>query len=647
MSKRRKVLLFSSLIIALVGGLGLRVYFSSSTMKSRVVGELVRLAPQLGIKVGGVSLSLADGMLPHIALKISELEVSQSDSCLQNTLWTAGQVFLPLHWPSLFQGKLAMGKIRISDLFVSIGAVSKSAPCLSHDNQKSTGERESQQVVESPKTKTQKPFNGLIIDKFVIQGAFLDGYSIYLRGFEIKSPEQDGKFNLSGTFGLSSVGLGEEAWPTFNFFGDVNDKQFKVELLGRWREGVIEATLDYAYTQKDLFRLKSQVKHLPLANLMKSYQEYSGRSLGVFPSSMWLTCLIDYTGKISEYRQAPVVLEQCLVEGDAGQWESPKLVFDPYYGTWREPFTVKLTGLPLKGLVTFFNIDVLGGVLNEYGKLTGDLSVNPPDIMDFSGQVSDLEIYFSKKGVRAHQQVPKLKMQLEKKNGRISGLFTDFSFFQGRGELQTSFNFDKKFQEGTIQLQAKSVVFAPAVQELMVGNRVGPIDAFGKIKVSDGRFEVFKGDLGIEDIETQEFKAEKVKVGVSYVGSNVKAAISSPTIRVSTHSKKFEYLKPMLLEKVITDPWVEMRNFSVHFDGIKEKIYWTKGVVYIPQERVSISSEGTWQNKIGLDGWISVDFPAMKLLRWEINGDLGNPRILPSSQWLKELLTEKPRKKSN
>ncbi|MDZ4662647.1 MAG: hypothetical protein SGJ18_13625 [Pseudomonadota bacterium] len=653
MPKRQLFLLFSSLITALILGLGTRIYFSSETINSRVTKEITRLAPFLEFKVQDISLSLADGMMPQIALKISGLKLSQNDSCLHDTNWLADQIFLPLNWAALIRGKLALGKIRVHELSVSIGSYAGRYSCA-RPASKTLKEKGSEDTKsESPgaekitRPQLDSQFNGLIIEKFVVTAPTKTNYVVVLRNLGIESTTPNSSLKFTGNFGMASEGVGEDGWPTLNFFGLAQDKHFKVDLLGRWREGVIEASLDYGMTEGDLFRLKSQLKHLPLANLMKTYEEYEGHTVGRFPSSMWLTCGIDYTGKISEYRQAPVVLDHCLIEGDAGNWESEKLVLDPFYGTWREPFAVKLTGLPLKSLVKFFNIDVLAGVLNEYGSLSGQLSVNSPDTLDFSGQISDLEIYFSNRGVRAHQRVPKVKMQIEKKSGRLSGIFSEFSFFQGRGDAIVSFNFDKKFQEGTVQLQAKSILFAPNVQELLVGNRLGPLEAFGKIKVSEGNFEFFKGDLGFEYIESQETKAEKIKVSLNYVENNLKSTLSAQKISLASSSKKIEYLRPMLLDKVITDPWVELRNFLVHIDGNRERLTWNKGVVYIPQEQATISSEGSWQNNFGLAGWISVDFPAMKLLRWEVSGDLNHPRILPSSQWLKELVSEKPSKKKN
>ncbi len=436
----------------------------------------------------------------------------------------------------------------------------------------------------------------------------------------------------------------ELAWPTIHFGGEVVSDGVEIAMNGRWQEGVMSFMIKFERQTPETLNLKGQIKHLPLANFLKIYEQVNKQKVGSYPRSMWLTCELSLNSKVTDIRNALLKLRECLVEGDIGTWESANLNYDLNQGIIREPFDIRISRLPMKTLLSVLQMDVVEGVLNQYGQLSGRVSVDAPGDMSFEGFLEDVEVYFSNKGVQAHQGIRKAKVQLSKHEGRISGIFSDMDMRKGQIRGSVSLNFDKRFQDGYVQLQLNELLLDPSVQELLANEKLGRIETYGKFKVTGGRFEVFKGDLGIDSLENQDLKLKTFKASISFLGQNLSAQLSAKFLGINTASEYYELMKPLLLDKKFPSGSVEIADLNVNVSGYRQYLEWKRGRAQIPAEKAILSSEGLWQEGAGLSGWISVDFPSLKLLRWDVTGEVLNPRLLPSSQWLKELVKEKPKR---
>lgn len=655
MGRQRFFWLFLSIACASLIAASIRIVFSPHQLESLLHTKLQQDLVEFTTK--NIELSLANGMIPHVALKVIDLRVVENDSCLRNTIWRMDEVFFPLRVLPLFKGEFKLGKIAAGTLDISIGNIVSDGACFRPPPSEplpplpSVKESKKPRIPQSEgrdknKSNTAQTLldliGGVSVKKLLVR--LQDKPEMKLRAADLILTPREEQIVFGGDVTVETESHHELAWPMIHFGGEVGSEMVEIAMNGRWQEGIMNFMIKFERQSPESVSLKGQIKHLPLANFLKIYEQVNKQKVGSYPRSMWLTCDLGLSSKVSEIKNALLNLRECLVEGDIGTWESTSLNYDLNQGIIREPFDIRISHLPMKTLLGVLQMDVLDGVLNQYGQLSGNVSVSAPGDMSFEGFLEDIEVYFSNKGVQAHQGIRKAKVQLSKHEGRISGMFSDLEMRKGQMRGSISLNFDKRFRDGYVQLQINELLLDPSVQELLAKEKLGRIETYGKFKVTDGRFEVFKGDVGIDSMENQTLKLKTFKASISYLGQSLSTQLSAKVLGINTNSEYYDLIKPLLLDKKFSDNFVEMTDLNVNISGYRQYLEWKRGRAQIPVEKAVFSSEGIWQEGAGLSGWISVDFPALKLLRWDVTGDVLSPRLLPSSQWLKELVKEKPRK---
>lgn len=646
MGRRRLFWLFLSVGLAALFGAAVRIVFSpqqlQTWLKARLQQDLVEFSAQT------MELSLARGAIPHVALRVATLRVVENDSCLRNTVWRINEVFFPLQISALLKGEVKLGKIVADTIDVTVGNFVTEGSCFRPQaiNPLPVVPTKDKKNSRQPQAETKRSakhlldlVGGIVVKSFSLRHQERPG--AILRASDVAVTPQDVRIIFGSDLTLETEAVHELAWPVIHVGGEVG-QQVEVVFNGRWQEGIVNLIAKLDRSSPEKLSLKGQIKHLPLANFLKIYEQVNGQKVGSYPRSMWLTCELGLDSKVTELKDAVLSLRDCLVEGDAGTWESSNLNYDLNQGVFREPFEIRVSHLPLKTLLGILQMDVLDGVLNQYGRLSGNVVVDAPGKMAFEGFLDDVEIYFSNQGIQAHQGLKKARIQVDKHDGRISGLLSEVEMRKGSFKGSISLNFDKRFQDGYVQLQVSELLLDPSVQELLVKEKLGRIETYGKFKIANGRFDVFKGDLGVDSLENQNLKIKTFKSSISYMGQTVTAHLSAKLLAINPNSESYNLIRPLFLDKKFADSWVELADIGVNLSGYRQYLEWKRGRAQAPAERALFSSEGIWQEGAGLAGWISVDFPSLKLLRWDVSGEVLNPRLLPSSQWLKELVKEKP-----
>lgn len=644
MNRSQLALILLSFFIAVAVSMGLRIAFSPQRLQEIVNSNLKKESLAVEFTAEKIELSLARGPIPQIALRFQGLEIIQNDRCFRNTIWRIDEVYFPLRLLTLLKGQTLLGDVLAQHIDVNLGPAVGTQSC-----------EEQPMVKEVNVSKERKPQSSHPVKNLfdVISGIYVAGLKIRHQSFpEYRVEVTDfslnpvgNKIEFNGNISAATVLLAKDPLPGVKVAGSVDNGKLLAQISGRWFEGIIKFNVEYAGKEPMPLKVSGQLKHLPLANFLKIYEQINGHEVGSYPRSMWLTCDIEFQSHSNNFTETPIEFRGCLIEGDAGTWESSRLLYDPKQGVFKDEFEVKASRLPLKTAMSIMQIDVLDGVLDDYGLLSGTIKVRPPDVMVFDGFVDDLEVYFANQGMRSRQGIKRIKIELQKRDGRISGLFSDFEMRKGELEGSASFNFDKRFQNGVVQIQSKKIILDPSIQELLVKEKLGKIEAYGKFKVSDRKLELFKGDVGLEKIENQDLKLNSLRTSLAYSGQTLKMNSKIKSLQINTGSNLFNIIRPLLLDKKFETNWVEATDISVQMSGMKQYLEWKRGVAIFPADSISVASEGIWQEGAGLSGWLSVDFPKLKLLKWEISGDVLSPRILPSSQWLKELVIDKPVKK--
>ena len=95
----------AGLALVLLFGFGLRFLCQSDRYLELVENATRQIDPRVQAHVGTVELSLADGMLPELAVVIKNIEAESSETCWMRPSLEVDEVKLPLDFFKLLQGQ--------------------------------------------------------------------------------------------------------------------------------------------------------------------------------------------------------------------------------------------------------------------------------------------------------------------------------------------------------------------------------------------------------------------------------------------------------------------------------------------------------------------------------------------------------------
>lgn len=414
----------------------------------------------------------------------------------------------------------------------------------------------------------------------------------------------------------------------------------QVEVSGNYKEGVIRWNAEVDWPSLTT-QISLDQKQIPLNPVLNFFKDRRLISEDIQPRYLWLNCHLAYSGKILDLETKPLRLETCFVRGDIGSVN----VLEGYWHPWRtpmfDPLRIDLRDVDLQKAVEVLQRTGPSGIFSRFGFLDGQLIYESSQEMKFSGEIRDLELSFSNRGVRGKQPVKSLKGELILKKERISGNLFDMKLEGGDFKGQLTFNLDRDFRSGAIQMAIDRLEFNKSIQNLMVGGEISQLSAFGKGRVENGDLSFWRGDVGISEIKGSGWRLQDIKMKTDFVKNSFSSLVRAKKINFPGDERFYQAFRPLFLDELNFNDSLGLSDLSGKIQLSRNSGSWEKFRASAPG-KIVLFSNGKWDDSRSLAGDIVVDFPKIKQMRWEVAGTLDYVQVRPSAAMLQLLSERRP-----
>jgi len=665
-SQRGWKLFLTGILVATFFGGALRLLVSPNQVRFWLEDGISSQGEKLNIEFSEAKILLSQGYLPVFRLHIHDLKISAKETCLTRSTIGIDDVYFPISLFDLFESKFNFGKIEANEIKVHLKPAICEAMVKEPDGSLGSNllDRAGQPLTESSDqylksdlgqqiklilndrwdieiANGRKWFKGLLVKSLKISEESESGSRalVQIHDFQFLLPQKNQNIHIEGSLDFSG------AWSKGRSLGkiltrlEISREKIDLKLNGQIKEGTFEL-LGGLEVNTSSFLGDIKLKHIPAAPVFEALDEIGLSTGGLRPERFWISCQGNYRGSLSKLKQEPISISSCVVEGDVGHISIENLKIVPWEQKI-EPFKISIQKLSLKKLAEALRRTGPDGILTKFGEVSGLIEVQSPQDVVFKGELKNLELFFSNKGVRGSQAVNSLKGELSLKDDRLSWIVSDVDLAGGSFLGMISFNMDREFRKGIIQITVENLVFNSSIQELMTGGSVGPLALFGQAKLEDGLLSQWRGSIGIKNAGGVSWALNGLKY--SSVFDSKSAEMDSVEGKLTVNDfvmepghNLFKTIRPLFLGEVKKDENVKFFNIESNLGFQRGSGSWNKTRANVNGSEIVLSAEGEWNFQDGTKGTITVDLPELKLLKWELSGPFSDIDLIPNYQVLKK-----------
>lgn len=634
-------------VFGLLGFLGLgalNAYFSSDRILSQIKREVGKNFPEWDIRFQSAGLGLS-GPLPRLVLEIGRIELRGEKHCRDWNL-KADRIQVGFSWKYLLRGIVQIRPIKFEGVFAAIqeleGCEAEKKVALVAGGVLAKASDEKSEAPSLPEAAgplseafSEPLFSSLSLDRAQV---VYNGFDIEVKNLITGSyfPGRRIPFKAEVSFFAAE---NHRARPHLHVDVLWGKDEGRIKADGKWREGVV--SFEGEWKKRD-FRLQGQFQHLPLFELMHALNGRSERQSPMPYQSAWLSCRM-----VFEKNEAGNVfhsqLDACGITGELGEVTAGKIVVDHRKtrpSVFYSNFDVELKKVQVEKILKSLRIDMLGGVLADYGTLDAKMKVDRFGRLELIGQVRDVIVSFSNQGVRGRQKVPLIEGKFFYDKERVSGQLLRMTLENGSFEGGMSFNFNKSFSQGALQVNISQIQFDPTIQGLLSDGLIQPMAIFGKLSVENDVLTKWGGVIGTDLIENENYRLQGVKVQSEFQNGRLHLNVRSASGFIKKNSPLFQWLRPVFRkdpargEKV---PWRGLAGELLLRD--RATVRWSKGRLIAGEVPLTLESEGEWTKDGVISGWIKgrPSGSGAKAEQWSIEGSAKKPELLPEYKDLKKL----------
>ncbi len=672
LSKKALPLFFFGILVSTFVGGAVRAFFSPRQIELWVSTTLEKEQPPIHLSFAKGSLSLSHRFIPRLGLVFEQVHIRPNDYCKVNADLFIEQLYLPIQVLDFFKGKLKFRQIEISkaELSLEAGTCESSpvaiaevsnpvAPVLDAKAKSTAGaevavqEKIKPEIVAAinffhtrwPKEmkNTSDRVQGLKVLELKIRKGEQPIALVKDLDVDTSTPEE---FHLISHFEVHRLqGLVESVDPT-RLEVDIDPEVLKFRLTEQIREGRVLASGEVLLSNL-LFTAKTEFSNVPTRPVFDFIVRngWSENNLN-WPRQSWVNGVARLSGAIENLSDTRVQFDEWKFDGDLGKASLKSFTFRPLKDeAWGEPLKIKFTKLKVDPTIELLGITRLNGMFQSYGNFEGELVAVNPKQWELSGVWSKLVLKFSRFKVRGTQELS-FSSQLLLKDERISGQISEVKLRGGEFDGKLSFNVSRD-GVGPFQIEVPKFGFSPKVEKLMLGGVAEGLEIYGQGHLKNWQVDKWEGAVGLAAIKGASWSALGVKVHSQLQHSDptplrMNFNMTAKELQIASTHPYYPELKPLYLDQ-------EMKDESLLWSGLQTRavlenknLSWSKAMVKDSRRKIIFSSEGSWSALNGVEGWISVDFPVLKLLKWDLSGTPQAIRLQPSAVMLKELARRNP-----
>ncbi len=554
----------SGLLIALFLGLTFRAFIAPARVREQIERAAQNIHKDVNVRFDEAVVSLSDGILPRFSVVISNIRMNASDPCWMTPELSIDQMRLPISIWGLLAGRGAIREIETDQVQLVLRSEYKDCLKTSSFGPEAQQTRETAslnlptQVVhlESASGNADKFANQIReirIGKLRIESEKYGPYraefhdlDLQMKDFEPRWIVLNAKTHL---FRDEQVGDYLAHANIHIEYRDSPEANVQAHFFGNWREGHYSLIGNYSLTEKNLV-LESEVKHIPLSQILNLLQKYHLVAANLNARQLWLSFNSRFSGPVERLTQAPFEISDLNLEGDQMEVNSERIKVQSLMPLAYEPIRFNVSHLNLDKVLNFFNQTLSTQIFSHLGSFSGAAEIRSGEDIHLAGTYSGLEFIFSNKGQRELQVVDRMEAQAtfakEKWNIDLSHLELDHGAFDGNIKVQA----DKTFGDMDVLLKIEGARLSPAVQKLMTqGGLVGTLKTQLEMKTRGGHLTSMKGDMHIPQMKVEGVDFVNTKGRFDFIKDELVLNVQVSSISVEPDSVAIQTLGP--LKKVL------------------------------------------------------------------------------------------------
>ena len=568
------------LFLGVIGGVLLflafgaaNAYLSKPGLAQKMAAQISSTLPNWNVEVGRIELELS-GFPPRLTILVKDIEAQETVgrkskeevSFCEKVRLRADVSSFRLSWRYLLRGLLHIRPVEVQEIVGSLLQEKCETPEVKLSQKKAKPFSVKKEIEKTQKQKAleikknrEALFSSLLVHRVLLQKNNLE---VELTNLRSGAFFPDEKLVLRGLIHPRVSNLEKEALPRLSAEVSYYENNLGFQLQGVWREGQVQLMGQVSLEESVSGKANVQLKHVSLKSIAQLLKEIDLMDQEIKEPSPWINC----QGEIFfQSRKVQSENVNCSLEGKLGQGVFENLFFE--YEIESQLFNhknvrVQLDQIDLEKALSELDIEVLGGVIHDYGLLSGSFFLGENKDWQLKGEIQDAFISFSNRGVRGRQKVLKLQGSVEQKNKEVLGKVQNMELENGEFSGEVIFLLDSSLKEGTSQINLEKLTLDPSVQRLLAGEKLEGLGIKGLLTVKDGAAVTWKGLLKAEEIETGEGLELKGVQSISkYEKQEFQFLISSKEGSVSQSSGFYELFKKKQAKKKIGEE-ISWENFK-------------------------------------------------------------------------------------
>ncbi len=662
---RGTVLFVIGILIALFFGGAVRTFLSPHQVENYIRQQVEDRKPKFDVEFSRAQLTLSRGWVPRLGLQLNDLQLKTNNRCLNPIHLTVDEVYIPVHIFRFLDGEIQFLQIEFGN--IDIVGLTKPETCLKRGNVIIEPVLPRREVVtlsgieknsfddfmekfnsfvnnrwSKELENTRKWLTGVSAEKITFRLDSAKGQAHVIRDFHFDAGHEGASVNVNFVYSPDQELIYYQPLQDIQVHLEVDEDLMRLNARSGYKEGRWVASGELLLDSNQ-FQLRSDLKTVPVAEVFHGFSKK-----GVLPDvhgsrPIWLTCNKSLKGSLLDWSNAELEVNECLISGELGSIRLSKSSLKPFKKPMTyKPFKVQLTRFSLENLLDAFDKEPPFNIFHQLGFVTGEITFAGIQEINFLGSIEDISLVFFLNGKKEYQKISEIQGELMFRDNRFSGQVTSMNIDQGEFQGKVSLNLDRKFREGLVQASVSQLELHPEILQLLQLEGISHFEVYGQGEVQAGNIVTWNGNIGFPYLEDNGLKLSTTKFRSIWREAQWKGVLTSKEASISSSHPLFKILYPLYLEENAHSNQLNLKDLETEIKVNSERFQWIRAKAWDKDKDIVFATEGEFDKKGQLKGEIIVDFPVLKLLRWNIEGSLESPVIKPSVKMLKELAKKKP-----
>lgn len=644
---------FFLVAFACVCGLAFRLILNPDRIKSWIIDGLAQQSTTVDIRFQAAFFRLAKGSMPAFAIELKEVDVFPSRECSLRAGIHINSFWLPLRVASLFEGRPRAGTLEAEKVDVDIDAMKARCPERVSQSTKSANSAETPKLKPSTPLRSRhaasitpgKPwwtpeqyteFTRLIrgirihdVDIFFEGGSKKVSLSdLQLKAVKPSSQQVAGALSFNADVRIPPEIVFQEKVPELTVEALITANEAKATVSAPVSEGSLIATGHFAPAGGDELEteMKIAIRDVPLSTLIPLVTK-SGVVSGAFnPKFMWLKCSAMVRGRFQGLlTENPLILEDCEIAGGGGSKISVSKATRRPDGSW-EPFQVAIADFEISRLNETFDWHGPDGVFGNYGRLSGLAEISGSEKGRLKADIAGAQVRVVSRNVQALQKIDHLRAEIEVDGGSLKGNVPSIELSGGKFEGELSFNLTRgNAGQGRAEARVSTLRLSPESEKVLFQGQMANIDGRADARFLQGKLAGLTGSFGFHQLAGEDFKFEEMRAQLDFdpKRGEILVNLRTPKFEIGKNSWILQAVRPLFFMHEFDGDWQDIRSFSAKTRFIRGGGWrWENALLQMESGRVHVASNGGIDREHEIDGWVSVDFPQLKKLKWKLEGRL-------------------------